>query len=256
MSKSNPVRRKGGPEPGTRLGPRKSKIVPDDPGAGGGPKSTRKKSKTAPREPARRPATEAKLDNLLAEAAKLMAVKGYDNTSIRDVARATGYSLAGMYYYFESKEDLLFQIQSNTFTRLVEEQQAALARVDDRWFKLHTVVMTYLGFFARHRSELKICAFEIESLQGDAYERVRDIRHRWYELVASIVADIMELNRATLHDEKLVRHHTLFIFGMLNWLFMWFDDKRDMPLDRLGLEMVQMIFNGLPSRYPDSKRKH
>ncbi|MGE0433072.1 MAG: TetR family transcriptional regulator [Planctomycetota bacterium] len=252
MSKSKPVRRKPGTKPGTKLGPRKPKTAPAEK-----PSTTKKAQSPSARaaESVRRPATEAKLDNLLAEAAKLMATKGYDNTSIRDVARATGYSLAGMYYYFESKEDLLYQIQFNTFSRLVDEQEAALARVGDQWDKIHTVVQTYLGFFARHRNELKICAFEIESLKGDAYERVRDVRHRWYELVADIVADITELNRRTVHDEKLVRHHTLFIFGMLNWIFMWFDDKRDMPLHQLGLEMVTMIFNGLPSRFPHSKRR-
>ena len=53
---------------------------------------------------------EKKLDRLLAAAAALMAKQGYDQTTIRHVGRETGFSLAGMYYYFTSKEELLYAI--------------------------------------------------------------------------------------------------------------------------------------------------
>lgn len=193
-----------------------------------------------------RASTVDKYDNLLAEAAKLMATKGYDDTSMRDVAEATGFSLAGMYYYFDSKEDLLFKIQHNTFTQLVEEQTKASRVSGDPREAIERMVANYLSFFSRHRNELKVCAFEIESLKGDAYERVRDIRHRWYELLAHNVGGAMGATHGTPDELRLVRHHTLFIFGMLNWIFMWFDHKRDDTL-QLGPELSAMIFEGLPT---------
>ncbi len=224
-------------------------------------KRTKTKAKQgAPRQPApeaapvkrgRRKATEAKLENLLATAAELMAQKGYDNMSIRDVARATGYSLAGMYYYFDSKEQLLFQIQRNTFESLVTEQEAAVQRAKSAKAKLEALVRNYLDFFLRHTNELKVCAFEHESLKDAAYEEVRDIRHRWYRLLAGIVADLTGLDPAA--DDASIRHYTLFIFGMLNWIFMWFDERRDTPIETLGDEMIHMIFHGLPRQTKNKK---
>ena len=56
----------------------------------------------------------------MAVSAELMATNGFGQTSIRDVANASGLSLGGMYYYFKGKEDLLAQIQKRTFDRFLQ----------------------------------------------------------------------------------------------------------------------------------------
>ena len=61
-----------------------------------------------------------RLDTLLAAAAKTFAERGYHATSMRDLARASGFSLAGMYHYVESKQALLFQIQDRCFVLVLE----------------------------------------------------------------------------------------------------------------------------------------
>ena len=74
-----------------------------------------------------------RLELILTSAASLMARNGYGQTSIRDVARETKLSLAGMYYYFQSKEDLLYKIQHRTFASLLEEQEeVASGDIDGR----------------------------------------------------------------------------------------------------------------------------
>ena len=62
-----------------------------------------------------RASTQKKLDELLMRAASLIARKGFEATSMRDLAKAIDSSLAGLYHYFSSKEDLLFQLQYRTF---------------------------------------------------------------------------------------------------------------------------------------------
>ena len=56
--------------------------------------------------------------------------KGYEGASMRDLSRASGMSLAGLYYYFESKERLLFLIQKHTFTTIVQRLKARLEGVE------------------------------------------------------------------------------------------------------------------------------
>lgn len=189
--------------------------------------------------------TEQKLDHLLETAAALMARQGYSQTTIRDVARATGYSLAGMYYYFKSKEDLLFQIQLRTFSSLLERQREDLARGGAAEERLRRFVRNHLAFFVEHFSELKVCTFELESLGEEAYREVEAIRREYYRLAAGIVAEAMGRRVRNPEADRRVRHTTLFIFGSLNWIFMWFDADRDGPVERLADEVVDLVLHGI-----------
>ena len=61
-----------------------------------------------------------KLEHILRTAARIFAEKSYHSTSMRDILRATGVSLAGLYHYCKSKEELLFLIQDHCFGRVLE----------------------------------------------------------------------------------------------------------------------------------------
>jgi len=187
-----------------------------------------------------------KLERLLGTAAALMARQGYDQTSIRDVGRETGYSLAGMYYYFASKEDLLFQIQQRTFASLLAEQEREVKRGQTPEEKLEFLVRNYLDFFTRHANELKICAFEIESVKGEQYGEIERLRRRYFRLAHGVVRELMGGNGRGAAASSHVRHFTLFIFGMLNWVFLWHDPRRDGSATRLADDMLRLILNGLP----------
>lgn len=186
-----------------------------------------------------------KLEHLLAAAADLMARQGYDQTSIRHVARETGFSLAGMYYYFENKEDLLYQIQHRTFASLLEEQERAMAEDGKPDEKLRRLLRNHLSYFTRHFNELKVCTFELQSLQGDRYRTIERLRRRYFRCTAEVVGEMMGLEGRQIDRNRSVRHHTLFIFGVLNWIFMWFDPERDGPAEKLCDEVISMVLHGL-----------
>src|SRR5690349_24754289 len=82
-----------------------------------------------------RPVPETRYDRRLAEilshAAEVFCKKGYEGASMRDLSRESGMSLAGLYYYFKSKERLLYLIQKHTFTTIVERLKSRLDRVED-----------------------------------------------------------------------------------------------------------------------------
>ena len=74
-----------------------------------------------------------KLQQILKTSAKIFAEKGFHKTSVRDISRATRMSLAGLYYYFTTKEELLYLIQERCFLTLPQRwEQAATARTDVR----------------------------------------------------------------------------------------------------------------------------
>jgi AcrR family transcriptional regulator len=92
-------------------------------------RGTRRPGRAASREPATR--FDRRLEHILDHATEVFCSKGYEGASMRDLSRATGMSLAGLYYYFESKERLLFLIQKHTFTTILEKLKARLDDVTD-----------------------------------------------------------------------------------------------------------------------------
>jgi AcrR family transcriptional regulator len=204
-----------------------------------------KASEDAPRNGDASVKSEQKLEHLLGSAAVLMARQGYAQTSIRNVAAKTGFSLAGMYYYFENKEDLLYQIQYRTFSSLLEEQERSLAAVSDPEEKLRRLVRNHLSYFTSHASELKVCTFELHSLQGERYHSVEELRRNYFRRLVEVIAEISGVSKRAANSDRLVRHHALFVFGMLNWIFMWFEPERDGPVERLGDEMIALVLDGL-----------
>src|ERR1700758_3614364 len=89
-----------------------------------------------------------KLEHILSTAARIFAEKSYHSTSMRDISRATGVSLAGLYHYCKSKDELLYLIQDNCFGHVLERLEQRLRDVDDPLVKLRIFIENHLSFFA------------------------------------------------------------------------------------------------------------
>lgn len=199
-----------------------------------------------------RKTTEGKRDHLLARAAALFAERGYKATSLRDVSQAVGVSLAGLYHYFTSKEDLLYQVQYRTFASLLEAQEGVAALPGTAEDRFRRLVIGHLDFFTSHPNELKACTYELESLKGDLYLTVEALRRRYYRLFTMAVSELKHGSVNGAQETRESRHATLFIFGMLNWIFMWYDPARHGPVEQIGEEMLDLLMNGLRRRQPVS----
>ncbi|MFH1842533.1 MAG: TetR/AcrR family transcriptional regulator [bacterium] len=194
--------------------------------------------------------SEAKLDRLLEAAASLMARQGYAQTSIRNVALETGFSLAGMYYYFENKEDLLFQIQHRAFSSLLQLQDRAMAEGGSAEAKLRRLVQNHLAYFTDHFNELKVCTYELDSLKGERYSCIEQLRRQYFGYHTEVIKELLGLDETKPGAERLLRHYTLFVFGMQNWIFTWYNHERDAPAEQLGQEMMALLLNGLGGELP------
>src|SRR5579863_4916518 len=88
-----------------------------------------------------------RLAQILVHATDVFCKKGYEGASMRDLSRASGMSLAGLYYYFESKERLLFLIQKHTFTTIVHRLKSRLEGLADPEDKIRVFILNHLEYF-------------------------------------------------------------------------------------------------------------
>src|SRR5438093_12337682 len=133
-----------------------------------------------------------KLELILRTSARIFAEKSYHSTSMRDISRATGVSLAGLYHYCNSKEELLFLIQDHCFGRVLERLEQRTKGIEDPLEKLRVFIDNHLSFFAANMAEMKVLSHEGESLAGDLHKHVSKKKERYAKLARKILREIKE----------------------------------------------------------------
>lgn len=189
---------------------------------------------TAPKLEAR--GGESRREALLDAAAEMFAAKGYDGTSIRDIAGAVGMLPGSLYYHFKSKEDLLIAVYRKGVARFEAAIDQALASTGaDPWQAIEAACAAHLSIL----------------LDGGDYARIVNP-----EFVRSFPADMLptlnaERDRYERHFEKLIAalpldpetDRWLFkvaLFGSLNWSQTWYRKGRYTPQD-IAAAFVSML---------------
>ena len=189
----------------------------------------------------RTPTYDSKLLHLLDAAARVFSEVGYDKASMRRIATESRISLAGIYHYVAGKEELLYWIQFHTFDSLLQGLDHSLEGIDDPRERLAVAVRNHVRHFGEHMHELKVCARELETLEGDAHHEVHDRRRAYFHAVLALVKDLPPRPGAQL-DPWLA---TANLFGMLNWFYQWYDPaRRPLSLDDLAAQQTALFLGG------------
>jgi len=193
----------------------------------------------------RSPGFDDKRLHLLKAAATVFAEVGYDGASMRRIAAESELSLSGIYHYVTGKEELLYLIQYHTFYSLVTGLERNLESVSDPRERLATAVRNHIRHFGENMHELKVCARDLETLDGEAYEAVRERRHAYFQAVHQIVEELAPQGESTHHSWIA----TANLFGMLNWFYQWYDAGRSkVSLDDLAAEQTALFLDGYLAR--------
>ncbi len=195
---------------------------------------------------------DGKLLHLLDAAARVFSEVGYDRASMRRVAAASELSLAGIYHYVASKEELLYWIQFHTFDSLLRGLNSCIEGVTDPRERLAAAVRNHVRRFGENIHALKVCARELEALEGEAYDAVRDRRRSYFDAVHEIVKQLPPRHGAPL-DSWLA---TANLFGMINWFYQWYDAARSpVSLDDLAAQQTALFLDGFvaSTAHDDSK---
>ena len=183
-----------------------------------------------------------KLEHILSTSARIFAEKSYHSTSMRDISRATGVSLAGLYHYCKSKEELLFLIQDHCFGRVLERLEEQIKEVHDPFEKLRIFIDNHLSFFAANMAEMKVLSHEAESLAGDLHKHISTKKERYAKLARKLLREIQEKQPAEQRIDLTVATYALF--GMMNWIYNWYDPAGKIKVSHLVENITRLFMNG------------
>ena len=183
-----------------------------------------------------------KLVYVLKTSAAIFAEKGYHSTSIRDISRATRMSLSGLYYYFKSKDELLFLIQDYCFSTVLDDCRRLLAGVDDPVRRLKLLIENHLNYFVQNMNEMKVLSHEANSISKDFFRKVNTKKRQYVDLVMNLLEEIAREHKVEGLD---IRVATFSLFGMMNWIYNWYNPRKDLDVTALSQNITRIFLSGL-----------
>jgi AcrR family transcriptional regulator len=190
-----------------------------------------------------------KLVEILRTAAAVFAEVGFDPASIRMVADRADVSVAGLYYYVHSKEELLYLIQYHVFDGLVSRFEAdnermlaeggEAARPEARLFQF---IHNHLDRFLADMDSLTVCTRELGRLNGDYLQQVEALQRRYFSQALEIFQELCKNQDGKQMDPRTA---TLAMFGAINWVSTWYNPAHDKSARELAGELVNLYLHGV-----------
>ena len=179
---------------------------------------------------------------ILTAAARAFAEHGYHGMSMRDLARATGRAPATLYNYFDSKEELLYTLQRESFDELIASAEKALEGVEDPDARLRAFVTSHVRYFTTNPDVMRVLVHEASALPPQHRGDIRARKQRYFDLGHDTVRALVA--NANL-DPIEVERRTYSLFGMLNWMWGWYEADRHGSPETVADTIVRMARGGL-----------
>jgi len=171
---------------------------------------------------------------LLDTAANLFRRKGYQRTSVRDIASASGLLPGSIYCHFPSKDQIFLAVQERGIGQLTQAVRSAIREVAEPWARLEAACIAHMEHILADAGPVRV-----NPERGVApWERVAALRDDYENIFRQLIDDL-PLPPGT--NRKYLR---LTLFGSMNWVQNWYRAGRDTP-ERIAVEIVWLFRCGL-----------
>jgi AcrR family transcriptional regulator len=171
---------------------------------------------------------------------------------MRDLSRVSGISLAGLYYYFDSKEKLLYQIQKHTFTTIIDRLRERLTASDDPEERVRIFVHNHVDYALSNQTAMKVLSHEDDVLKDAHGSELSAIKREYYRICSGLVGDLARVDRlerfkqnAPLAHGISTRTAVMGLFGMMNWLYTWHKPRVDPAADEIARQISDIFLRGV-----------
>ncbi|MGP1254379.1 MAG: TetR/AcrR family transcriptional regulator [Kiloniellales bacterium] len=174
-------------------------------------------------------------EELLVEAARLIAEKGYDGTSMRDIAAAVGMLPGSLYYHFPSKEELFVELHAQAVTSINQAVDRAIARESEPWARLEAAVAAHLESMLETTDTIAIVSPDFPEDRSELNARLIEQRNT-YEAKFTHLIDDLGLPKSV--DRRMFR---LMLLGAVNWSPIWYRPKGKAGPAEIARAFVNML---------------
>src|SRR6266850_1200625 len=175
-------------------------------------------------------------------AAQIFQDRGFDATSVSDIARALGMTKAGLYHYFSSKEALLFEIMMFGLERVHDEVLVPVRAIRDPEVRLRQLIVRHARITTRARGAVTVLSDETRALPAAQRQKIERRMRVYVDLVRDTLAEIRAAGRLRDVDPTVA---TFSLIGMILWFPRWFRHDGRLTPEVAADEIANMALGGL-----------
>lgn len=188
----------------------------------------------------------AQPDGRLAEvyraAAQIILRKGFDATSVNDIANALGMTKAGLYHYINGKKELLFDIMNFGLDELDEEVVSPARAIADPEARLRFIISSHARLVTRGQGAITILVDEITALTPAQNRKITRRKREYFDLLRGLLNELKASGKLSDVDTTAA---TFSLLGMINWLSRWFRQDGALTPEHAAAEITKIALHGL-----------
>ena len=175
-------------------------------------------------------------------AAQLFRDRGFDATSVSDIARSLGLTKAGLYHHFESKEALLFEIMMFGLDKVRDDVLTHLDAIRDPEERLRQLIVRHARITTRGKGAVAHLGDEIRALPPAARKEIEQRMRKYMDLLRGTLDELNAAGRLRPVDRTVA---AFSIIGMILWLPRWFRQNGRLTQAEVADNIASLALGGL-----------
>lgn len=187
-----------------------------------------------------------KREQIYEKALELFIANGYDQTPLSQIARELKLTKAGLYHYFQSKEELLFFLHQHNmekdFIPVLEEAK----KITDPEKRIAFFLKNYTIRSLTKNAAVKVLIHEINRLKPKHQKIIKKTWRRAFNFIYDAISELESTGKIKGINKTFA---TFAAIGMCSWTFYWFDYNRRETGNELSETYIKIFLNGLLSNH-------
>jgi AcrR family transcriptional regulator len=185
---------------------------------------------------------------ILRAAARLFQQRGYDATSMNDVAAALKLSKGGLYHHFQSKDEILYNIMSHAMEITEERVINVVRRIDGTSAagaeeRLRTLIRLHIQVvLSPEDREITVMLHENHPLPPALRRKINGRKKDYLVFVENLIADVQRKRNSP--SPVTPRAAAFALVGMINWIYQWYKPEGPLTEDALVQQYTDIFFRG------------
>jgi AcrR family transcriptional regulator len=196
---------------------------------------------------------------ILRTAARLFQQRGYDATSMNDVAAALKLSKGGLYHHFQSKDEILYEIMNHAMEITEERVLNPVRGIADAEERLRALIRLHIEVVLSPRDrEITVMLHENHPLPPSLRKRINGRKKDYVHFLEKLMGEVQEKAQEKARENGQVNHKStnakpkvspraaaFALLGMINWIYQWYKPEGDLQVQSLVPQFTELIFGGI-----------
>ena len=181
---------------------------------------------------------------ILRTAARLFQQRGYDATSMNDVAASLKLSKGGLYHHFQSKDEILFEIMNHAMEITQERVLGPVRGIADPEERLRALIRLPIEVVLSPRDrEITVMLHENHPLPPTLRKRINTRKKDYIHFVENLMSEVQRARRGK--GSVSPRAAAFALLGMINWIYQWYKPEGQLQANNLIPQFTDLVFKGI-----------